>query len=367
MNKPLRAAALTLLLLGVAAGAYFVGQVSAQKALVTPDEINTVEVVQSALPAVVRIDVRLRKEVLQPGDDPIEVGTGFFYKRDLVVTNYHVIQDQESITVTLSNGRQASAVIEASDPGIDIVLLRVKGVSAPKTLAFGDSAGLVPGQKLTVIGTPLRFSNFVSTGIFSVLASAREVPREDGIAQEVGEYIATTASIQRGNSGGPVLDSRGAVVGVADANAAPNLLQAGLIGLALPGDLVKQSVEDLEKIGVPQRGSLGATLIDLETLDPALREFAGLTSAEGALVDEVAAGTAAAQANLRGSLRNARGQLLAPLGDVIVAVDGQRVQNSFDVVRLIAAKRPGDTVTLTLWREGKQVKVPVTLLKRTTE
>lgn len=365
--KPLRAAALSVLLLAAAGGAYLVGRVSAQQALVTPDEINTVEIVQSALPAVVRLDVRLRKEALQPGDDPIEVGSGFFYKRDLIVTNYHVVQDQEAITVTLSNGRQATARVEAVDPGIDIALLRVQGVTAPKTLAFGDSARLVPGQKLLVIGSPLRFQNFVSTGIFSVLASARDVPRDDGIAQEVGQYVATTASIQRGNSGGPVLDSRGAVVGVADANAAPNVAVAGMIGLALPSDLVAQSVSDLEQVGVPQRGTLGATLVDLDTLEPALREFAGLTSAEGALVDEVEAGSAAARADLRGSLRNAKGQLLAPLGDVIVAVDGVRVQNSFDVVRLVAAKRPGDTVTLTLWRDRKQVKVPVTLLKRTVE
>lgn len=363
--KPLRAAALTLLLFGAAAGAYLVGRVSAQQALVTPDEINTVEVVQAALPAVVRIDVRLRKEALQPGDDPVEVGSGFFYKRDLIVTNYHVVEDQEAITVTLSNGRQATARIEATDPGIDIALLRVQGVTAPGTLAFGDSARLVPGQKLLVIGTPLRFPNFVSTGIFSVLASARDVPRTDTIAQEVGQYLATTASIQQGNSGGPVLDSRGAVVGVAAANAAPNLAVAGLIGMALPSDLVAQSVDDLEKTGAPQRGTLGATLVDLDTLDPALREFAGLTSAEGALVDEVAAGSAAAVADLRGSLRNAKGQLLAPLGDVIVAVDGQSVRNSFDVIRLVAAKRPGETVTLTLWRDRQQVKVPVTLLKRT--
>ncbi|WP_420895951.1 PDZ domain-containing protein [Deinococcus radiodurans] len=82
-------------------------------------------------------------------------------------------------------------------------------------------------------------------------------------------------------------------------------------------------------------------------------------------MDEVAAGSAAAVADLRGSLRNAKGQLLAPLGDVIVAVDGQSVRNSFDVIRLVAAKRPGETVTLTLWRDRQQVKVPVTLLKRT--
>ncbi|MFC6661132.1 PDZ domain-containing protein [Deinococcus multiflagellatus] len=105
--------------------------------------------------------------------------------------------------------------------------------------------------------------------------------------------------------------------------------------------------------------------MDLDNLDPALRQLAGLSSSEGALVDQVAAGSAAARAGLRGSLRNNRDQLLAPLGDVIVAVDGQRVRDSFDVIRFVAAKRPGQTVTLTVWRNKKQVPVKVTLLKRT--
>ena len=365
--KPLRAAALVTLLLAAGAGAYFVGQVSAQRALVTSDEINTVEVVQAALPAVVRVDVRIPPDKLQPGDDPVDVGSGFFYKSNLVVTNYHVIQDQQSITVTLYDGSQASASVEAVDPGIDIALLRVRGATAPATLAFGESGRLIQGQKLIAIGAPLRIQNFVSTGVFSTFASARDIPRTDGLAQEVGQYVTTTASVQQGNSGGPVLDSRGAVVAVADANASPNLAVPGVIGIAIPSDLVAQSVDDLEKVGAPQRGTLGATLVDLEELDPALREFAGLTSAEGALVDEVPAGSAAAQAGLNGSLRNTKGQLLAPLGDVIVAVDDQRVQGAYDVSRLVAAKRPGQTVTLTVWRDRERQKVRVTLLNRTVQ
>lgn len=319
--KAARALALAALLTAAATGAYVTGRVTAQKALVTNDEINTVEVTQKALQAVVRVDVRLRKDALQPGDDPNETGSGFFYKKDLIVTNYHVIQYQESISVVLYNGRRVPARIEGVDRDIDIAVLRVSGVTAPKTLAFGQSARLIPGQKLITIGTPLKIQNFVSTGVFSVLASARDVPRGDNLAQEVGQYLITTASIQQGNSGGPILDSRGAVVGVADANAAPNAVVPGVIGIALPGDLVKQSLDDLEKIGVPQRGSL----------------------------------------------RNSRGQLLSPLGDIIVAVNGQRVQSSFDVVRLVAAKRPGQTITLRVWRNKKAVDVKVTLLKRTLQ
>ncbi|UBV42232.1 S1C family serine protease [Deinococcus taeanensis] len=362
-----RALVAAALLSGAVTGAYVTGRVTAQRTLVTPDEINTVEVTQKALQAVVRVDNRLQRERLQPGDDPIETGTGFFYKKDLIVTNYHVVQFQESLTVTLYNGRRIPARLEGVDPGIDIAILRVTGVTAPATLSFGSSARLIPGQKLLTIGTPLRIPNFVGTGVFSVAVSARDIPRSDGFANEVGQYIATTANIQQGNSGGPLLDSRGLVVGVADASAAPNGLVPGIIGIAVPGDLVKQSLDDLEKIGVPQRGTLGVTLVDLDSLDPALRQLAGLSSSEGALVDQVPAGTAAARAGLRGSLRNSKDQLLAPLGDIIVAVDGQRVRDSFDVIRLVAAKRPGQTVTLDVWRNKKRVAVKVTLLKRTLQ
>lgn len=366
-NRALQVLGVALLLGGAVTGAYVTGRVSAERALVTPDEINTVEVAQKALRAVVRIDNRLQREQLQTGDDPIETGTGFFYKKDLIVTNYHVVQYQESLSVTLYNGRRVTARLEGVDPGIDIALLRVTGVTAPATLSFGSSARLLPGQKLITLGTPFRIQNFVASGVFSVAASARDVPRNDQLGAEISQYLTTTASVQQGNSGGPVLDSRGAVVGVADLNAAPNALVPGTVGIAIPGDLVKQSLDDLEKIGVPQRGTLGITMVDLENLDPALRQLAGLNSSEGALVDQVPAGTAAARAGLRGSLRNSKDQLLAPLGDIIVRVDGQRVQDSFDVIRLVATKRPGQTVTLKVWRNRQEVNVKVTLLKRTLQ
>lgn len=356
--------------LGVVAvmgAAYWLGESNAQKALVTSEEINTVEVSRSALPAVVRINNKLRPEVLQQGDDPLEVGTGFFYTKDLIITNYHVIQDAESLTVVLGNGKYAPARVVGRDPGIDIAVLKVTGVTAPKTLSFGQSSRLVAGQKLIVLGTPLRIPQFISTGIFSVMAHSRDIPRNDGLGSEIGQYILTTASIQGGNSGGPVLDSRGAVVAVADANASQNQLAQALIGVAIPSDLVKQSVDDLIKVGAPQRGTLGVTLHDLDNLDPALRSLAGLSSSSGALIWDVPAGSAGARAGLRGSIRNSKDQLVAPLGDIIVAVDGVPVATSFDVARLVAAKRPGDKVKLQLWRNKRSLSVTVTILKRTLE
>lgn len=355
----------SLLLAGLG-GAYLSGRVTAQRALVTSDEINTVEVSQKALPALVRVDVRIKKDQLQPGEDPNDVGSGFFYKSNLIVTNYHVVQFQESLSIVMYDGKRVNATVEGVDPGIDIAILKVAGVTAPRTLAFGDSARLIPGQKMIVLGTPLKYNNFVSTGVFS--ATTRDLgQRADGLGQEIGQYGLTTASIQGGSSGGPVLDSRGTVVGVADANASSNTLLPGVIGAFIPSELVAQSLSDLEKIGVPQRGTLGVTLVDLDNLDPALRQLAGLTSNQGALVDEVPAGTAGARSGLRGSLRNNKGQLLSPLGDVVVAVDGKRITNSYDLIRAVALKRPGQAVALKVWRNRKEVTVSVTLLKRTLQ
>ena len=355
----------SLLLAGLG-GAYLTGRVTAQRALVTTDEINTVEVSQKTLPALVRVDVRLKKDSYQLGDDPNEVGSGFFYRSNLIVTNYHVVQSQDSLSIVMYDGKRVNATVEGVDPGIDIAILKVSGVTAPRTLSFGDSSRLIPGQKLIVLGTPLTYNNFVSTGIFS--ATTRDLgQRPDNLGQEIGQYGLTTATIQGGSSGGPVLDSRGAVVGVADANSAGNTLVPGIIGAFIPSELVTQSLSDLEKVGVPQRGTLGVTLVDLDDLDPALRQLAGLTSNQGALVDEVPAGTAGARSGLRGSLRNNKGQFLSPLGDVVVAVNGKRVTNSYDVIRAVALKRPGQVVALKVWRNKKELTVNVTLLKRTLQ
>lgn len=366
-QRSLRPVLAGLLIAGAAAGAYVTGQVSAQRALVVPDEINTVEVVRAARTAVVQVNNTLAPEALMPGDDPVEVGTGFFYKKDLIVTAYHVVQDSENLTVTLQNGRTVPAKVEGVDPGIDVAVLRVTAVGAPSTLEFGSSATLVQGQKLITIGSPFKIQNFVGTGTFSVMAPASQIPRSDNLASEVGEYIISTNSIQGGNSGGPILDSRGAVVGIANANAAANSMAAGLIGISIPGDLVKQTLSDLERTGAPQRGNLGVTLVALEDLDPALRQLAGLVSNQGVLVDEIQAGSPAGRAGLRGSLRNSRGQLLAPLGDIIVAVDGRPVSQPFDVTSLVAAKRPGNVVRLTVWRGGRRQDLNVTLQQRSLE
>ncbi|MBB6096625.1 S1-C subfamily serine protease [Deinobacterium chartae] len=347
---------------GLSLGGYMVGKVTAATPLATADEINTVEVSSRALKGLVKVTVRLPAALRQQGAPAEDCGSGFFYKPNLLITNYHVVQDAENIRVQLFDGRTVPAKIYGIDPGLDLAVLQVSGVNAPATLKFGNSERLLSGQKLIVLGSPFGFQNHVSTGVLSTVA--RTDPPAEDIGLEIPQMLFTTATIQACNSGGPVLDSRGAVVGVADANLSTVGLTVGLIGLAIPSSVVQQSVKDLEQFGVPQRGSLGITMKNLSELDPYTRNLTGLNSTDGAIVEEVPAGSVGARAGLRGTTRDVQGQLVT-LGDIIIAVDGRRVKDQYDITRAVAAKRPGQSLTLKVWRNKKEINLKVNLTRRT--
>lgn len=349
-------------LLTVSTAGFMLGKFQAASPLVTSDEINTVEVTNKNLKALVRVIARIPKSQLQPGDLPEEVGSGFFYKSNRIITNYHVVQYAESIQVELADGRIVNAKLDGIDPGIDIAILAVSGVQAPATVRFGSSNNLIIGQKLILFGSPFGVRRFVSTG--ELAAVERTAAPADDIGQEIPQMLMTTAFLQRGNSGGPILNSRGVVVGVADAMMASNTFAAdGSIGLGIPIDVVKESIQDLEQIGISQRGSLGITMSNLGDLEPIIRKQAGITTTDGAVVEEVPAGSLGQRAGLRGAIRDNNRALVA-LGDVIVAVDNQRVKDQYDVVRLVAAKRPGQKLTIKVWRNKKEVNLTATVVKR---
>lgn len=350
--------------LGAAAVGYFTGLVTAQTRLVTPDEVNRVEVANRTLPAVVTVIAKIAPEVLQPGEPENFTSSGFFYRNNLIVTNYHAVSgDVVGVSVQLRDGRILPATIYAVDEGVDLALLQVSGVQAPATLRFGNSADLLPGQTLMVFGAPFEKRNNVSAGVFGSMN--RVEPPEGDTATEIPEMILTDANIQSGNSGGPVVDTRGLVVGVVDANLANAVGTAGLLGLAIPSSIVQQSVSDLEKFGVSQRGRLGVTLKDLAELDPITRRLSGLSSPQGAMVDGVPPGSPGGRAGLRGATRDRDGRLVS-LGDIILRVDNQTVTNRFEVIQQVARRRPGQTVTLSVWRNRAPVvvRVPITARSR---
>ena len=331
--------------------------------LTTPEEVARVEVIRRALPAVVKITGILRDP--QTGNEGPTNGSGFFYNANRIITNFHVVQDLRDITVELFDGRSFPAQVFAIDRGIDIAILTVQGVTAPAKLQFGSSQNLVIGMGLVVIGSPFGQRNLPSAGILSSISPTSAEKNGDldpEIGTEIGDLMWTDARILPGNSGGPVLDLQGRVVGVANATLG-DLSGVGGLGVAIPGDLVRQSVNDLERFGVPQRGNLGATLLDLGELDPLLLARVGLLSTRGAMVQTVTPSGPAQRAGIRPAQRDQRGRLVA-LGDIVLAINGRTIRNSTDVTQQIARFRPGEQARLTVWRNGRRLEVTVAMIAR---
>ncbi len=323
-------------------------------------EAARVEVIRRALPAVVKIQ---GTPTYASGEGAVW-GSGFFYSKGRIVTNFHVVDGLKNLTVTLNDGRSYPADVFAVDRGIDIAILEVHGATAPATLSFAPEGEVLPGQTAIVLGSPFGKRNLVSLGIISGRGPFDYVGQlgEDDVGIEIPEILYTDARVEPGNSGGPLLDGQGRVIGVIDA-VLGGASGIGGLGIAVPAYLVVQSIHDLEEYGVPQRGWLGATLVDLTELDPLTLRLAGLESAQGAMVDKVLPDSPAAAAGLQGAKRDRYGKLVE-LGDVIVAVGGKTVKNRFDVIREIARRRPGDEVKLTVWRNGEKLTVTVRLAAR---
>ena len=323
-------------------------------------EAARVKVIQAALPAVVKIQ---GTPVYTGGEDAVW-GSGFFYTNRRIVTNYHVVDGLKNLTVTLHDGRSYPAEVFAVDRGIDLAILEVQGTTAPATLTFARTDQVLAGQTAIVLGSPFGKRNLVSLGIVAGSGPFDYVGQlgGDDVGIEIPEIYYTDARVEPGNSGGPLLDGQGRVIGIIDA-VLGGASGIGGLGIAIPAYLVVQSIHDLEQFGVPQRGWLGATLVDLTELDPLTLRLAGLESTQGAMVDRVLAGSPAEAAGLQGARRDRYGKLVE-LGDVIVAVGGKAVKNRFDVVREIARRRPGEEVELTLWRNGKKTTVTVQLAAR---
>lgn len=265
-------------------------------------------------------------------------GTGFLIDASgHILTNHHVIEDADRIIVRLADGRSLRAERVGSDPETDIALIKV---SAPEPLPYaplGDSDTLRVGEWVLAIGNPLAYEHTVTVGVVSFIG--RKL-----FNTSLDRYIQTDAAISFGNSGGPLINARGEVIGI---NAAVSS-RAANIGFAVPINQATAILPQLRETGRVSRGYIGVVPRDV---DPDLRQSLGLPSLTGALVQDVTPGSPGARAGLR------------PY-DLIVAVDGKPVRGDDELIDLIASRRPGTTATLQVVRDGRAVDVPVKLAER---
>jgi len=333
----------------------------------TPEEQVVTTVYEKARPGVVRIASR---EMLS-GDEngfPFDIpqsglGTGFVIdKQGHLLTNNHVVANADQLTVTFADGTKVAGKVVGRDPANDLAVVKVD-VAADKLvpLTLGDSSKLKPGQLAIAIGNPLGFDGSVTTGVISGLG--RSAPSETG--RTIRNVIQTDASINPGNSGGPLLNSAGEVIGINFSIESSPTGGSG-VGFALPINTAKQQLSAMLAGGSvthPWLGITGVALSDIEASDLAdLNLPADLKS--GVYVVQVTPNSPADQAGLKGGVRsrsNGLGTRLQPGGDVITAVDGVAVAKVEDIVGYLDTKKVGDKVTLSVVRDGKTIKVDVTL------
>jgi len=325
----------------------------AARADLDPDERHTIEIFKDASRSVAYITTQVQQVdfwTRNVFEVPAGTGSGFVWDdRGHVVTNFHVVQDADSAKVTIGVAEyEASIVGFARDQ--DVAVLKI---AAPREklapIRVGTSADLLVGQKVYAIGNPFGLDFSLTTGIVSALG--RTIQGVSGAT--IFDVIQTDAAINPGNSGGPLLDSGGRLIGMNTAIYSPSGASAG-IGFAVPVDTVSRIVPELIAHGKVIRPTLGVSLD--ERLSDYVTQRLGV---EGVLIRGVTRGGGAAEAGLEGTSVDRRGTVIP--GDVVQDIDGKPVKSTSDLLGRLGAYRPGDTVTLTVWREGKTRKVRVRL------
>ena len=344
---------------GSTGGPIWSGPEIARSAGLSTDEVNNVEIYKAANQATVNISTVVYQERWFVGVVPVEgAGSGFLLDTDgRILTNNHVVQGRNpQISVILSDRSRYEATVVFREPENDLALLKITPKKKLPFLKLGDSDNLQVGQKVLAIGNPFGLDGTLTTGIISSLH--RSVPSEQG--RDMADMVQTDAAINPGNSGGPLLDSQGNVIGI-------NTMIVGAanvgIGFALPINRAKGMLEDYQFEGRYGRTTLGVSSSQVLPLSGQLAEALELPAEGGLLVVSVDRGSPAAQAGIRGARqRVAVGGYLIPFGgDLIMAIDGRSADTSTALDRAIRGKKPGDTVELTIYRDGRTLKVPVKL------
>lgn len=293
-------------------------------------------------------------------------GSGFVYDAEgHIVTNYHVVQGAESVSVALSNGEMYEAEIVGTDAPTDLAVLKIDAINLPDPLPLVDSDQLKVGQFVIAIGNPFGQEGTLTVGVISALGRIIESP-DGGF---IGEAIQTDAAVNPGNSGGPLLDLRGRVVGVNSQIISPSGASAG-IGFAVSSNAVTRVVPELIARGrYPHPWLVGASFAPFGAQEAELLRQAGMDVPidAGLLIIEVASGTPAAQAGLRGATQVVElGRYRIPIGgDIITRINDQPVPTLEELtVYLETQTQVGDMVSLTIIRDGQEQTVQMTLAER---
>ena len=316
--------------------------------------------VDQAGPAVVNISVlkKVRAAGVNPDMDPNDplfeffryfqipapqavpqqgVGSGFIISRDgHILTNSHVVADANEVIVKLTDKREFKAKVIGIDRRTDVALIKIDGNGLP-AVKIGDSSQAKVGEWVAAIGSPFGFESSVTAGIIS--AKARALPDENYVP-----FLQTDVAVNPGNSGGPLLNVNGEVIGI---NSQIYSRTGGYMGVsfAIPIEVAMKVKDDLQKFGKVSRGRLGVTV---QPVNPELADSFGLKSPQGALVNAVEPGSSAAKAGL------------AP-GDVILGINDRVIEQPADLVRAIGDAKPGQNVTLKVWRKGATLELTAKL------
>jgi serine protease Do len=265
-------------------------------------------------------------------------GTGFVIDPEgLILTNHHVVDGADRIMVRLTDGRNLHATRIGSDPDTDVALIKVDSTRPLPYASLGDSDALRVGEWVVAIGNPLAYEHTVTVGVVSFIG--RKL-----FDSSLDRYIQTDAAINFGNSGGPLINARGEVIGI---NAAISS-RAANIGFAVPINQARAILPQLREKGHVSRGYIGVSLRDV---DPDLQRSLGLATNDGALVQDVTSGSPGARAGIRAY-------------DLIVAVDGKPVSGNDQLIEMIAARQPGTVASLQILRENHPINIPVKLAER---
>jgi serine protease Do len=269
------------------------------------------------------------------------LGSGVIISPDgYIVTNNHVVDGATDIRVTMSDRRIMSAKLIGTDPLTDVAVIKINGTNLPN-VPWGDSTKLHPGQTVLAFGNPFGFRFTVTRGIVSALNRPNPY---SGDARRPGGFIQTDAAINQGNSGGPLVNARGEVVGINTFLISPSGAFSGM-GFAIPSQLVQPTVATLIKDGKVRHGYMGVGISDVT---PENSKFFDVKTANGAVVTQVESSSPAGKAGLK-------------VGDVITELDGQPVSDAGTLQMEVGQKQPGTTIKLGVMRDGKPVNVPVTL------